>query len=349
MSKFYDISSPMSVSDIAALTGAEGAGKTMISGLAPLEKAGPGDISFLRPVGKAVAAHLEKVAEYKRMLSALKAGACFITEADAGLLPKGTIAMVTSDPELAFIKLKEHFYRDKAVRHRGISNKADIDTTAKIGKNVHIDSFVVVEEGVVIGDNCYIGAGARIKADCEVRADCIIRENAVISHAIIGNRCVIGEGSVIGSDGFGWHSSRTGHRWVPQLGRVILGDDVFVGANSTIARGAQGDTVVGRGTKIDTMCVISHNDVIGENCIMAGMSGIAGSTTLGDWVLLGAQGGISGHLKIGDGVQIGASGGVIQDLPAGAKVSGYPAQPIPDFLRQTALLRKMVRKKKVAD
>ncbi|MDR3126501.1 MAG: UDP-3-O-(3-hydroxymyristoyl)glucosamine N-acyltransferase, partial [Rickettsiales bacterium] len=290
--------------------------------------------------------NLEKVAEYKRNLSASKAGACFITKEDAALLPPGVVPAITDDPELAFVKLEEYFSRDRALEKRGISDRADIDPSAKIGKGVHVGPFAVIEADVVIGDGCYIGAGAKIKVGCGLGPGCIVRENAVVGHAVLGAGVVIAEGAVIGNDGFGWHSSAAGHRWVPQIGRVILGDGVFVGANSTIARGSQGDTVVGRGTKMDSLCLVSHNDRLGENCIMAGMSGIAGSTVLGDWVLVGAQAGISGHLKIGDGVHIGAGGGVIQDLAPGAKVSGYPAQPIPDFLRQAAMLRTMVRKKK---
>jgi UDP-3-O-[3-hydroxymyristoyl] glucosamine N-acyltransferase len=347
MGKFYDSVESVDASEIASLTGAKVSGDIRITGLAPLESAGPGDIAFLRAVGKAVSSNLEKISEYKKMLAGLKAGACFIAPADADLLPKHVLPAIVDDPELAFIKLKEYFYKDKALKFRGISKNADIDPGAKVGRDVHIGPFAVIEEGAVIGDGCYIGAGAKIKADCELGPGCVVRDGAVVSHAVLGAGVIVSEGAIIGNDGFGWHSSAAGHRWVPQLGRVVIGDKAFIGANTTVARGSQGDTVIGKGTKIDALCLISHNNRLGENCIMAGMSGIAGSTVLGNWVLVGAQAGISGHLTIGDGAQVGAAAGVIQSLAPGMRVSGYPAQPIPDFLRQAAMLRAMVKKKKV--
>jgi UDP-3-O-[3-hydroxymyristoyl] glucosamine N-acyltransferase len=251
---------------------------------------------------------------------------------------------------MAFIRLTLRFYRDRALEFGGVSSKASIHESVKFKDraSTHVGDFAVMEAGVEIGARCYVGAGAKIKAGVSMGDDCVVKENAVISHAALGNRVGVGECSVIGGSGFGWHSGAQGHTWMPQLGRVVLEDDVDVGANSCIDRGALDDTVIGAGTKIDNLVQIAHNVRTGKHCIFAGTCGVAGSTTFGDFVLVGAGAGISGHLNIGSGVQIGARGGVIQDLPPGANVDGYPAMPVRDFLKQTVLLRRMVKGKKPA-
>ena len=351
MERFYNVTKFITLGEVAKITGAKIDEKFFdkkITNLGSLEKSDSESMIFLF-FGNAVSAALDKSAEYKEKLKHITACACFVNEKDLEFLPAGIIPAITDDPKLAFINLTYKFYEDKSVKKSGISEMAFVAPSVKFKNrdSVHIGPFAVLEDGVEIGENCYIGSGAKIKTGVILGDNCTIKENAVVSHAILGNNVNIGEQSVIGGNGFGWHSGAFGHIWVPQLGRVILEDNVDVGINSAIDRGAIGDTVIGSGTKIDNLVQIGHNVKTGKNCIFAGMCGVAGSTTIGNWVLVGAGAGISGHLTIGDGVEIGARGGVIQNLPAGAKVSGYPAMPIGDFLKQTALLRRMLKKKSV--
>ena len=350
MQNFYNILKSITLKEIAEITDGkidEKYNSKVITNMGSLEEADENSIIYLA-LGNAVSAALDKSAEYKEKLKNIKAGACFIEEKNLEYLPSGIIPVIVKDPKLAFINLTYKFFEDKAVVKKGISDKAFIDESVKFKnrKSVHIGPFAVIEEGVTIGENCYIGSGAKIKSGVQIGDNCTIKENAVVSHAILGNNVNIGEQSVIGGNGFGWHSGSFGHIWVPQLGSVILEDNVDIGINSAVDRGAIGDTVIGRGTKIDNLVQVGHNVKTGKNCILAGMAGVAGSSTLGDWVLVGASAGISGHLTIGDGTEIGARGGVIQSLPAGSKVSGYPAMPVSDFLKQAAMLRRMVKKRK---
>ncbi len=351
-SRFFDIQTSMALGQIAMLVGGKLADESKkdlaITNLGSLENSNEGSIIYLA-LGNATSALLDKSGEYKEKLKSIKAGACLIREENADLLPSSIVAVVVDDPKASFIKLTGIFYKDKALQMKGISSQAYIDDSVQFvdRESVHIGPFAVIEEGVEIGKGCYIASGAKIKAGVKMGDNCVIKENAVISHTVMGNNVKIGEGSCIGGDGFGWHSGSFGHIWVPQLGRVILEDNVEVGINSSIDRGAIDDTVIGSGTKIDNIIQIGHNCKIGKNCILAAMSGVAGSTILEDWVLVGAAAGVSGHLRIGAGSQIGAGAGVIQNLPPKSVVSGYPAQPVADFLKQAAILRRMVKKKKV--
>ncbi|MDR1476726.1 MAG: UDP-3-O-(3-hydroxymyristoyl)glucosamine N-acyltransferase [Rickettsiales bacterium] len=353
MEKFYEISAPLPLGEIAEISGArlaDGSKRGVkISNMASLESAGPDGVAYFSTGANASSA-LDRTAKYKEMLKGLKAGACFVSDADAALLPPAVVPLLTPDPKMAFIRLTMRFYRDRALGFAGISPKASIHESVRFGDraSTHVGDFAVIEAGAVIGAGCYIGSGAKVKAGVSMGKDCVVKENAVISHAALGDRVGVGESSVIGGSGFGWHSGADGHTWVPQLGRTVLEDDVDIGAGSCVDRGTMGDTVIGAGTKIDNLVQIGHNVRTGRHCIFAGMCGVAGSTTFGDFVLVGAGAGVSGHLKIGSGVQIGARGGVIQSLPDGASVDGYPAMPVRDFLKQAALLRRMVKGKKPA-
>ena len=325
-SRFFDIESSFALGQIAMLVNGtlsdEAKKDLVITNLGSLENSNESSVIYLA-LGNATSALLNKSGEYKEKLKAIKAGACLIRAENVELLPPSIVAVVVDDPKASFIRLTNVFYKDKALQMKGISSQAFIDDSVKFAnkESVHIGPFAVIEEGVEIGENCYIASGAKVKAGVKMGNGCVIKENAVISHTIMGNNVKICEGSCIGGDGFGWHSGSFGHIWVPQLGRVILEDNVEVGINSSIDRGAIDDTVIGSGTKIDNIIQIGHNCRIGKNCILAAMSGVAGSTILEDWVLIGAAAGVSGHLRIGAGSQVGAGAGVIQNLPPKSVVS----------------------------
>ena len=350
MDNFYNKLDFITIAEIAKITGGEfdkQFSDFKITNLGSLEIFDKTSIIYLDLVAS-LNKQLDKSAEYKEKLKNITAGACFITRDNLSLLPDSIIPVIVPNPKLAFIKLTDVFYTDNATIKKGISRFASVDDTVtfKNKDSVHIGDFAVIEQGVYIGENCYIGSGVKIKAGVQIGDNCLIKENAVISHSIIGNNVNIGEGSCIGGNGFGWYSGSFGHIWVQQLGRVVLHDNTDIGINTCIDRGTIGDTVIGKGTKIDNLVQIGHNVKIGENCIFAGMSGIAGSTTVGNWVLVGAGAGISGHLNIGNGVQISAKAGVAQDIPDGEKVGGYPSMPLKDFLKSAILIRHMVKTKK---
>jgi UDP-3-O-[3-hydroxymyristoyl] glucosamine N-acyltransferase len=213
---------------------------------------------------------------------------------------------------------------------------ADIDPSAEVGP------LVVIGSGARIGSGCRIAAGAVIGAGVEMGPDCRVGSHASVTHALIGARVYIYPGARIGQDGFGFASSDRGFITVPQLGRVILEDDVEVGANSTIDRGSALDTVIGAGSRLDNLVQIGHNVRLGRCCVIVSQAGVSGSTVLDDFVMVGGQGGLTGHLHVGRKARIGAQAGVMADVAAGAEVVGSPAMPVRDFFRQVAVLRRLV-------
>lgn len=303
----------------------------MVHDVAPLDQAGPQDISFLDNV------------KYKDSFKNTKAGACIISQEMAQFAPDGCNLIITKSPYKSYAKIAQIFYPDNFPATQ-ISKYAHVDETAQISAGCIIEHNVVIGDGVKLGKGCWIEAGSIIRDNVEIGDKCRIGTNTTISHAIIGSGTRLYPGVRIGQDGFGFAIDPAGHVKVPQLGRVIIGDHVEIGANSCIDRGAGPDTVIGDGTWIDNLVQIGHNAKIGRGCVIIAQAGIAGSTTLEDFVVVAAQAGVAGHLKIGQGTQIAAKTGVMQDLPAGSKVMGYPALPIKQFMRQIATLKKMTKK-----
>jgi len=210
-----------------------------------------------------------------------------------------------------------------------------VDASAEVGP------LAVIGDGAQVGQRCRIGPGAVIGESVVLGPDCRVGLLASISHALLGARVYVYPGARIGQEGFGFAATPAGFVTVPQLGRVILEDDVEVGANSTIDRGAAPDTVIGAGSRLDNLVQIGHNVRLGCCCVVVAQAGIAGSTVLEDFVVIAAQAGLAGHLRIGAKARVGAQAGVMSDVAAGADVVGSPAQPIRDFFRGVATLRKL--------
>lgn len=251
-------------------------------------------------------------------LAKTQASACILSAAHLSGCPSTTIAIVVSEPSVAYALALDLLYPSKITTTNQL-----ISPTAQIGART------IIAAGTYIGDNVAIGD------------DCVIHNNVSISHSVIGDRCVIHSGARIGQDGFGYVQSNGRHLKVPQIGAVSIGNDVEIGANTTVDRGSLRDTVIGNGCKIDNLVQIGHNVVLGDHCIVVAQVGISGSTTIGSYTVIAGQAGIAGHLNVGSQVQIGAQSGVIGDLKDGAKVFGTPAQPHLQAMRQIAMIKKL--------
>jgi UDP-3-O-[3-hydroxymyristoyl] glucosamine N-acyltransferase len=219
-----------------------------------------------------------------------------------------------------------------------------VEAGADLGPEVGIGAFAVIGRGARIGAGTRIGAHAVIGEGVSIGENCRIGTHVSISHAVLGNRVTLYAGARIGQDGFGFAVSDTGFVSVPQLGRVMIEDDVEVGANATIDRGSAQDTVIGAGSRLDNLVQIGHNVRLGRCCIVVAQAGISGSTELEDFVTIAAQAGLIGHIRIGRKARIGAQAGVMSDVEAGADVIGSPAMPFREFFRNVATLRRLSRR-----
>ena len=332
---FYVVKENVTLAQVAEVTSAvlqdeAKAGET-IDSIATMASATANDICFFYD------------RKSKEKAADIKAKACVTTAELAAFLPEGVIKLISENPKIAFIKLNEYMYAEK-MPTAGIDATAKIAPSAKIGQNCFIGAHVVIGDNAVIGDGCRIGANTVIEHDCRIGNGVRIENNASIAYAVIGDGCYIYSGARIGQDGFGFQMMGGQHHRIPQLGRVIIGNDVEIGANACVDRGALDDTVIGDGSRIDNLVQIAHNDKLGRGCVIVAQVGIAGSCTLGDYVVLGGQVGLADHLNIGSGAQIAAQSGAMRDVEAGAVVMGSPCVPFKDFMRQVAFLQKNSKK-----
>lgn len=326
------------LSELAELAGGtvRGDGSAVITGAAPLEDAGPGDVSFV--AGK----------KYLGLLARTRAAAVVMRDADGA--PPGLNLVLAGNPELAFARILGAL-RPQAFPPPGVHPKAEVHPGARLGADVSVQPFSVIEDGASVGDRAvlfpgvYIGKGAEIGPDCVIYPGVIVRERCRI-----GARVIIHSNAVVGSDGFGYARDKARYIKMPQAGIVRVGDDVEIGACVTIDRATLGETVIGRGTKIDNLVQIAHNVRVGEDTVIVAQAGIAGSTRVGSRVQLGGQSGVNGHISIGDDVGIGAKSGVVQDIPSRGVYSGYPAMPHTEWLRAQNLYSKLPElKKKISE
>ncbi len=305
----------------------EGDGEVEIQGVASLDTAAEGDLSFLSHP------------RFRPLLSQSKASALILAH---DVPAEGKNVIRSANPQLSFVQAAELLH--PATRPRpGIDPRAYISPTASLGEDVTISAGCVIGENVVIGARTIIHPlvviypEVTIGEDCEIHAHVSIRERTRV-----GNRVIIHNGAVIGADGFGYVQTDEGeHRKIPQLGRVVIEDDVEIGANTTIDRAALGETRIGRGTKIDNLVQVAHNVEIGPHSILAGQVGIAGSSKVGQKVIMGGQVGISDHVEIGDRVLIAAKSGVMKDIPSDSFMAGIPAVDIRQWRKVCVLLSRL--------
>ncbi len=314
--------------ELAQLVGGicQGPEDLKIKGLAAIQQAGPGDITFVTR------------AKFAKQIEASQAGA-FIVAPDLAQVPRPLL--ITSNPYLAYAKIATVF-APPCRRWPGISNQAAIGAHCRFGEDVSIAPFVWIGDDVTLGDRVTLSPGVVVGHGVTIGSDTRLAANVTVGdQCSLGDRVIIHSGTVIGADGFGFAPDGSTFYKIPQIGNVIIEDDVEIGANCTVDRGALGATRICRGVKIDNLVMVAHNVIIGENTIVVAQVGISGSTQVGRNVMLAGQVGIVGHITIGDGAQIGAQSGVSNSVADGQVVMGSPPVPIKDFRRMVAVQKKL--------
>ena len=331
--RFFDVGSKIDLDRVAELTFSrlvrpENKGSRSVSACAPLSLGGKGTAAFFSDRRYLMNLH-RTLAEY-----------VFVSEDFVEHVPEASTALVTTSPQASWSRLAAHLYRPQ--RHDG---------QERIHPSVVCEDDVEIGIGAVIGQNVEIGKGTRIEAysvigpGCRIGRNCLIGAHSTVYCALIGDRVRLASGVRIGEAGFGVSGDSQGLVDVPQLGRVVLQDDVSIGAGTCVDRGAFEDTIIGEATKIDNMVQIAHNCQIGRNCIIAAHAGFSGTVIVGDGAMFGGRAGIIDHIKIGTGAKVAAGACVFKDVPAGTMVSGFPARPSRQFLREMVWLEKNANSK----
>lgn len=341
---FFPLPEVLTLKALAELSGSrllvpEGADQTeveqrLIRGVGAMDSAGPDELIFCDSPA------------FADKLSQTQAGVCITSERFAHKARHGQVLLISARPAAAFLAVTRHLF-PSALRPSSIFGQEGVAPGALVHPSVQLEPAVTIDPGAVIGPGAEIGkgtiisAGAVIGPNVRIGRDCAIGPGASVVHAFLGNNVTIHAGARIGTDGFGYQPGVAGHVKVPQLGRVVIQDNVEIGSNTTVDRGALTDTVIGEGTKIDNLVQIAHNVVIGRHCIIVSQTGISGSTTLGDFVILGGQVGVVGHITIGTGAQIAASSNVKGDVPPGVRWGGSPAKPVREWFREVTALKNL--------
>ncbi len=337
---FFKPMRALTVGEIATLTGAEprdgAALDHRITNIAPLDRAGPNDLTFLDN------------AKYADQLASTRAGACLMTARFESRAPKALNVLRAREPYRAFVTVARDLFPD-ALRSsslfevKGVAPGTFVHAAARLESGVVVDPGAVIGPGAEIGSGTVIGPNAVIGPQVRIGRDCAVGAGASILNSLIGDRVIVHPGCRIGQDGFGFVMGAAGHMKVPQVGRVIIQDDVEIGAGTTIDRGAIRDTVIGEGSKIDNLVQVGHNVAVGRHCVLVAQTGVSGSVTIEDFVVLGARVGVNNHVRIGEGAQIAATSIVHGDVPPGARWGGMPAKPVKQWFREMFLLERMAR------
>ena len=333
--RFFRRSGPFGLGDLARHIGAEmpcdASAELSIHGLAALDKAQSGEVSVFSE------------AQYSDSFQSSHASVVVTNAALSKHKHNGTMLLLCENPRLAFAQIGHLFY-PRNLPVSGIHARAHVDPSAKIGAGTYVGAGAVIGVDVTIGARCRIDCNAVIENSVVIGDDCDVGANTSISHAMIGNRVRISTNVSIGGEGFGFVPGPKGLVRVPQLGRVLIEDDVEIGGNCAIDRGAMEDTVIGRGTAIDNLVQIAHNVRIGKYCVIAGQAGVAGSTVIGDFVMIGGQVAVKDHVTVGAHARIAGKSGVMRDVGAKESVAGVPAVPVREWHRQTLALEKLTQK-----
>jgi len=322
---------PLTAAELAAR--AEGTllgdGTARVAAVATLEAAGPADVSFLASRA------------YADAFRASRAGVVFVTQAFAELQPGPAVRIVVRDPQRAMLQAIGLLYPPPP-RPAGIEPTAVIEPGAVLGESCYLGHHAVLRRGARIGDRTVVMAGAVVGENASVGSDVTLYEHVVLyPQTVVGDRVILHAGVRVGVDGFGYVPGKDGHAKIPHVGRCLIGDDVEIGANTTVDRGSVGDTVIGRGTKIDNLVQIGHNCRVGERCFIMAQVGLAGSAEIEDDCILAGQVGVNGHVTIGRGARIAGQSGAIGNVPAGETWGGYPARPHKEWMRATAALYEL--------
>jgi UDP-3-O-[3-hydroxymyristoyl] glucosamine N-acyltransferase len=328
-----DGQTPITAADVAAQVGGRliGDPSVVVNGIAPLDRAGPNDLSFLSNL------------RYASWFATSRAGVVLVAPAFEAQPGSPVTRVIVDKPTDAMVGLLARFHRAEP-RAAGVHPTAVVADGVRLGAGVTIDAHAVIGEGTVIGDRTWIGAGAKVGAGSTLGADVRLHPNAVVyPFTELGDRVVLHAGAQVGREGFGFVPRPTGVMRIPHVGRCVLEHDVEVGANSCIDRGSVDDTIIGAGTKIDNLVQIAHNVRVGRFCFFASQAGIAGSTRIEDGAQIGGQVGMGGHLTVGAKASVAGQAGVFGDVPAGEVWSGYPARPHKEQLRTQAALARLAK------